>query len=121
MAHRILIADDDEFLTQMYRFTLDGEDRTLEIVHDGEAAIASITKEKPDALLLDLLMPKVDGFGVLEAVRGKGYTFPIIILSNVNDTVDQAKCREMGATDFYNKSSTDLEGLSALIKKYLTA
>jgi CheY-like chemotaxis protein len=116
---RILIADDDDFLTQMYRLTLSGPGRELEIVHDGEAVLASASARAPDLLVLDLLMPKMDGFGVLTALQGKGARFPVIILSNVNDTVDQEKCKALGATDFYNKSSTDLEGLAAMVKRIL--
>jgi CheY-like chemotaxis protein len=119
MPRRILIADDDDFLTQMYRLTLSGADRELELVHDGEAVLSSVAALKPDLLVLDLLMPKMDGFAVLTALKEKGLSFPVIVLTNVNDTADQERCRGLGATDFYNKSSTDLEGLAAMVKKCL--
>ncbi len=121
MPKRILIADDDNFLTEMYRLTLATLDATIEIVHDGEAVLTSIAAIKPDILILDLLMPKMDGFQTLEKVRAQGETFPIIVLSNVNDKADQEKCRGLGATDFYYKSSTDLDGLAVMVQKYLTA
>ncbi|MDB4978438.1 MAG: winged helix family two component transcriptional regulator [Candidatus Peribacteria bacterium] len=121
MTNRIFIVDDDEFLTQMYRLTLNGPDRAVEIYHDGEAVLAAVEAGEPGILVLDLLMPKLDGFGVLQKLKDKGCHFPIIILSNVGGTVDQEKCRALGATDFYNKSSTDLEGLAAMVSKYLPA
>ena len=119
MSHRILIADDDEFLTQMYRLAVDGPDRIIEVVHDGEAVLECVKANKPSILVLDLLMPKMDGFTVLRHLQEQGYNFPVIVLSNVNEIVDQEKCRGLGARDFYNKSNTDLDGLGTMIRTYL--
>ena len=121
MKKRILITDDDEFLTSMYKLSLHQSDREITLASDGLQAVSLIDKEQPDLLILDLLMPKMDGFAVLNHIREKHYRFPVIILSNVQDTMDQKKCLELGAKDFYCKSDTDLDGLVEKVRRFLPA
>lgn len=119
MKKNIYIVDDDTFLTSMYNLSIQGPDREITIMHDGEAAVAAIDAKRPDLLILDLLMPKLDGFGVLEYCKKKEYTFPIIILSNIEDAMDKAKCMRIGAKDYYSKNSTDLDELAAKVSGQL--
>ena len=119
MPKKILIAEDDSFLTKMYKLNLDEDDWEVEIVANGEQATLSMDKEKPDILLLDLLMPKVDGFAVLEHVKRKGYTFPVIILTNLSQEVDQKKCKDLGAVGYFTKSDMDIDQLVSMVKKYV--
>jgi len=119
MSKHVLIVDDDEFLTSMYQLSLKKEFADIHIAHDGEEAIALIDKQQPDLLMLDLLMPKLDGFAVLKHVREKGYKFPVIILSNLKGDIDQKRCKELGAADFYCKSDTDLDALAEKVHEYL--
>lgn len=116
---RILIAEDDQFLNKMYRLNLEQEGWDVEIVNNGKKAIEAIEKDAPDVLLLDLLMPKVDGFAVLEHIRIKKHKFPVIIMSNLSQEIDQTKCKELGAKDYFVKSDMDLEELSKKISTYL--
>lgn len=119
MSKYILIAEDDAFLSKMYKFHLsETEGWEVEVARNGEEAVVAMDKKKPDILLLDLLMPKLDGYGVLEHKTKKGYKFPVIILSNLSQEVDRAKCSEMGAVDYFVKSETEMEDLSEKIKKY---
>lgn len=116
----ILITDDDEFLTSMYKLTLEKIGAEIIVAHDGEQALKMIGGKKPDLLILDLLMPKMDGFAVLQKLKEQGGAmFPIIILSNLREQMDQQKCHEMGARDFFCKSEMDLEELAEKVKKYL--
>lgn len=119
MSKHILIVDDDEFLTSMYQLSLAKEHALITVAHDGEQAIAMLDKDQPDLLILDLLMPKVDGFSVLQHVKQKGYKFPVIILSNLKGEMDLKKCMDLGAKDFYCKSDTDLEALAEKVRKHL--
>jgi len=119
MTKKILIAEDDSFLMKMYKLNLDQSGWEIEIVEDGEKAIASMDKSKPDILLLDLLMPKVDGFAVLEHVNEKEYKFPVIIMSNLSQEVDQQKCKDLGAKDYFVKSDMDIDQLLTRVKKYI--
>ncbi len=117
---RILIADDDKFLTSMFALSLQTEDRDITIAHDGSEVI-ELTKTAPkfDLVILDLLMPKVDGYHVLEYFRDNNYSCPVIMLSNVQNEEEQKKCIDCGAKDFYNKNTTDLDGLVSKVKKYV--
>lgn len=119
MTKRIYIVDDDEFLTSMYNLSIHGPDREITIMHDGEAAIRALDTQIPDLLILDLLMPKLDGFGVLEHIRTKKYSCPVIVLSNVEDAMDKKRCMEIGAKDYYCKNSTDLESLANKVAQQL--
>lgn len=120
MNKTILIAEDDQFLTKMYKFHLaEQQGWTIEIVGNGEEAIAAMDKQQPDILLLDLLMPKLDGYGVMEHVRAKKYTFPVLIMSNLSQQIDQQKCKELGAQNYFIKSEVEMEQLVEIINKYL--
>lgn len=120
MTKRVIIAEDDAFLNKMYRINLEEETECdFVFCENGEIAIEEIEQEQPHLLLLDLLMPKVDGFGVLQHVNTKGYDFPIIILSNLSQDIDKKKCEELGAKDYFVKSDMDLDQLLEKVKAYL--
>lgn len=121
MSKKILVAEDDQFLIKMYKINLEQEGLEITIAKNGEEAIAEMDKDQPALLILDLLMPKVDGFAVLEHVKEKGYTFPVIILSNLSQEVDQKKCEELGAVGYFVKSDTDIEDLVKKVKSYLSS
>lgn len=119
MPKKILIAEDDSFLVKMYKLELGEEGFEVEVAKDGEKAIESMDKQQPDILLLDLLMPKVDGFKVLEHINEKKYKFPVVVFSNLSQDVDKKKCEELGAEEYFVKSDMDIQELSKKIKKYL--
>jgi len=120
MTNKILIAEDDGFLVKMYQLEL-GEEQgfDIDIATDGISAIEKIDKNQPDLLLLDLLMPKTDGFGVLEHIQNKGYKFPVIILSNLSKEIDRDRCTKLGAKDYFVKSDMDMDDLTKIIKEYI--
>ena len=119
MSKKILIAEDDQFLNKMYKLHFeDNEDYEVDTVHNGEEALKKIEESAPDLLILDLLMPKMDGFTVLEKLQGK-LDFPVIILTNLSQKADEARCKELGASDFFVKSDVDLDDLSAKVKKHI--
>lgn len=115
----ILICDDDPFLTEMYALSLTKPHVHIAIVHNGKDAIAAVEKQTPDIMLLDLLMPVMDGFHFLEERAKRGWTFPVIVLSNVSQEEDTKRCLENGATDFFPKSETDLEKLQKKVEMYV--
>ncbi len=91
----------------------------VRVAENGEEAIAAMDESQPDLLLLDLLMPKKDGYAVLNHVKGKAYAFPVIIMSNLSDELDKEKCLSLGAKDFFIKSDMDEDELWPTIQKYL--
>lgn len=112
----ILIAEDETILNKMYKFNIEQAGFEVATAHNGQEAIDAMDKRKPDVLVLDLLMPKVDGFGVMEHVKSKKYTFPVIVLSNLSQDIDMSKCKEWGVVDYFVKSEMDLGNLIEKLK-----
>lgn len=116
---KILIAEDEEFIANLYKVNLEKHGVEAEVAGDGQAAIDALDRERPDLLLLDLLMPDKDGFQVLEHIMSKGYELPVVILTNLSQEIDKQKCQEMGAKDFFVKSDLSVEELWERISAYL--
>ena len=116
----ILIAEDDAVLREVYvkKFSIAGY--IIRAVTNGQEAIDEIEKQKPDIAILDLNMPVLDGFAVLERYPRTARTFPIIILSNFGDTKNKERGVALGADDFFIKSEmtikTLLEKVTTLMK-----
>ena len=116
----VLVAEDDAFFRETIQLALEEHGiRVLTARHGGEA-IDMLKSEKPDLLLLDLLMPQTDGFAVLSHVREHGIQTPVVILSNLSDDIDNDKCFSLGAKDYFIKSDMDEDELWPKIEKYLT-
>jgi len=116
----ILIAEDDAVLREVYvkKFSLSGFNiRTAE---NGQKAVELIEQEKPDLLVIDLNMPVMDGFSVLERFPRSAREFPILVLSNFGDTKNRERGLSLGADDFFIKSEmtikTLLDKVTALMK-----
>lgn len=116
---RILITEDNAKLLKMSKATLEKAGYEVETALNGEEAIAIMDEKNIDLLLLDLLTPKVNGFGVMEHARKMKYKFPIIVLTNLSENIDRKQCKELGATDFLVKSDTDLPDLAEKVRVYL--
>jgi CheY-like chemotaxis protein len=114
----ILIAEDEPVLRDMIVQALEEHGVQTRASHNGQEAILELEKQLPDILLLDLLMPKVDGYGVLQYVNEKGWDLSVIVLSNLSDPKEEEKCREWGAKDFLVKSNLDEEELWGKIQSW---
>jgi len=102
---KILIADDRSEVVELVKVTLEGEGyRTID-ASDGREALEKIRKEKPDLILLDIVMPKMNGFEVLSRVKKDPKTkeIPIVMLTAQGQKVDQEKGRRLGARDYITK------------------
>ncbi len=117
----ILVAEDDAVLREVYtkKFTLSGyEIRTAE---NGEVTVAEIAKKTPDILLLDINMPVLDGFGVLQKFPRDKRTFPIIMLTNFGDDNNRKRGEELGADDYFIKSEMTIRKLLEMVEALLKA
>ncbi|HSH04535.1 MAG TPA: GAF domain-containing protein [Anaerolineae bacterium] len=101
----ILIADDSSVNRSILKRTLKQQDYTVIEAKGGREALEALNQYPIDALLLDLIMPDIDGYEVLETIKQNPIlqSLPIIILSNINDADSVARCIQMGATDFLPK------------------
>jgi DNA-binding response OmpR family regulator len=106
MPKRILIIEDDKFLRELIARKLLGEDFEVSEAVDGEEGIKKIKEEKPDLILLDLILPGIDGFEVLARMREESAlsSIPVIILSNLGQKEDVEKGLKMGAVDYLIKA-----------------
>jgi len=103
---RILIVEDDSFLSEMYTTKLELEGFEVLIAIDGEEALNKMRLNKLDVVLLDLLMPKKDGFEVLKEKFNdpKIKDIPVIILTNLSQKEQIKECYELGVRDFLIKA-----------------
>lgn len=117
----ILIAEDDPVLRNLYikKFALSGYD--IRTVEDGEQAVAAIQTKKPDVLILDIHMPKMTGFQVLESLQQTGRQFPVIMLSNFADEMSQLRAKELGADDYFVKKDMTIKSLLEMVERLMKA
>jgi len=102
----VLIVEDDAFLREIAAKKLQAEGFSVSAAGDGNEAIEKISQQAPDIIVLDLILPELDGFGVLEKVRTNPATkdTPVIILSNLGQEEDIEKAKSLGATDYLVKA-----------------
>jgi len=102
----ILIVEDDVFLADLYRTKFDLEGFDVSVAYDGEKGIEMVSKKKPEVILLDLILPKVNGFAVLEAIKAdkKLKNIPVILLTNLSQKSDVERGLELGAVDYLIKA-----------------
>ncbi len=113
---KILIAEDEKSMAKAMglKFQKSGFDPTL--VFDGEEAIAALEKSSFDLLLLDLIMPKLDGFGVLEKIKEKKIKIKVIVTSNLSQEEDIKRAKGLGAVDYIVKSNTQIQDIVNKVK-----
>ena len=117
---KILIIDDDPFIMDMYVIKLKEEHFLIETAHDGKEGLKKIKEFNPDVVLLDVVMPIMDGFGMLEVLRaGDGHTAKIILLTNLGQQQDVERGMHLGADDYLIKAHFTPSEVVAKIKSLL--
>jgi DNA-binding response OmpR family regulator len=119
MSKSVLVVEDDQFLAETIRLAIEDNGGTVRMAGDGEAAIEEIEKQRPDLLLLDIIMPKKDGLAVLQYLHAKKYDFPVVILSNLSGDMDPQYYFSLGVREYLVKSDMDESDLWPRIQKYL--
>src|SRR4051812_38798031 len=100
---KVLIVDDEPDILLLLRIDLEAEGYETLLAADGETAIRRITEERPDVVLLDVMMPVVDGWGVLKRLAAQGSTTKVIVLSAKASDGDVAHALELGAHEYVTK------------------
>ena len=118
---KILLVEDDEGLAQVYVTRLDIEGFEVRRVPNGEDALAAALEFKPDLILLDVMMPKVNGFDVLDILRNTPETtnIKIIMLTALSQEADRKKAEEMGVDDYLVKSQVVIADVIERVKMHL--
>ncbi len=99
---KILVVEDDVNIAELLRLYLEKENFKVTIAHDGGKGVAEFEKEKPDLVLLDVMMPVMDGWSVLKEIRASSKV-PVIMLTAKGETFDKVSGLEMGADDYISK------------------
>ena len=118
---RILLVEDDRFLRKAAEATLKQQGYTVITAADGEEALRVARSEPLDLILLDLIMPKLNGFQVLNALKTDAPTahIPVIILSNLGQDRDVQQAMEAGATAYFIKADLSLQALVQRVEEAL--
>lgn len=102
MGNKILIADDEKNIVELAKLYLERDGFSTVCAYDGEEALSVFEKETPELIILDIMMPKIDGWQVCREIR-KNSQIPIIMLTAKSDTFDKVLGLELGADDYMTK------------------
>ncbi len=120
---KILVVEDDQLLLDLCCKKLQKEGFDVDIAIDGNTALEKIISNKPDLILLDLVLPGIDGFEILKKIRedsdDKIKKIPVIILSNLGQESDIEKGKKLGATDYFIKASVTMDEIARKVKDLL--
>jgi len=118
---RILVAEDDRFLRKAAEVTLRRHGFTVLTASDGEAALQIARAETPDLVLLDLIMPRLQGFEVLRTLKQDPATeaIPVIVLSSLSQASDVRQAMEEGAAAYFVKADLSLQALVQRVEEAL--
>lgn len=108
MSKRVLVVDDEKLIVKGIRFSLEQDGMHVESAYDGEEALAKATANEYDMILLDVMLPKMDGFEVCRAIR-EFSDVPIVMLTAKGDDMDKILGLEFGADDYITKPFNILE------------
>ena len=120
---RILLAEDERSLSKAIVTLLEKSNYSVDAVYDGEEAVSYIESGNYDAMILDIMMPKMDGITALKEIRSKGYNIPVLILSARSEVNDKVMGLDSGANDYLTKPFSVKELLArirAMTRKYET-
>ena len=120
-AKKIVIVEDDKFLRDVISRKLTKEGFLVHSAENGEDGVKFIFEDNPDIILLDIILPGIDGFEVLERVKKdeKTKNIPVLVLSNLSQKSDVDRARALGAEDFMVKSNFTPGEISARLKEIL--
>ncbi len=116
---QVLIVEDEKPLSHALEMKLGHQGYGTRVVTNGTEALAALEKGHYDMILLDLIMPIMDGFAVLTELKARKNKIPVIVLSNLGQNEDQVKSKELGAIDYFVKSNTPIADIVARIAKAL--
>lgn len=118
---KILVVEDDRFLSLVLKGKLEKEGFLVLQAYDGEEGLQMIKKELPDLVMLDLIMPKVSGFELLEkiSIDPQLSQIPVVVASNLGQESDIAKAKSLGVLEYYVKVKTSVDDLVKMLKNMM--
>jgi len=118
---KILLVEDDDSLASVYQMRLEAEGFTVTRASNGEEALAQAVASSPDIILLDVMMPKVSGFDVLDILRNTPETTntKVIMLTALSQEADKQRARDLGVDDYLVKSQVVISDVVQKVKEKL--
>lgn len=118
---KILVVEDDGMISSMYKTKFEADGFEVLIAADGASGLEIAKQEKPDMVMLDVILPQLDGFSVLEEIKKDKAlkATPVIMLTNLSTEEDKIKGEKLGALDYLVKASLTPGQVSSKIKKVL--
>jgi len=119
--NNVLVVEDEEFLVRALKDNLLSEGYSVAVAMDGEAVFDELAKKKPNLILLDILLPKKNGFDVLKDLKAnpEWQLIPVIVLSNLGEDTEIKRALELGANDYFVKSQHPIQEVIEKVREYL--
>jgi DNA-binding response OmpR family regulator len=105
---RILVAEDEKAMAHALEVKLTKAGFVVDLASDGKTALEKIQSGKYELILLDIMMPKLNGFEILESLEKTGNTVPVIVTSNLGQDEDAKRAKSLGAAEYFIKSNTPI-------------
>ena len=119
MIKTVLVVEDESPLANMYKIAFELKNIEVDIASDGASAIAKVLRFKPDLVLLDIMMPKVNGFEFLQAIRKNSSLQPqIVVNSNLEQKDDEQTATDLGANFYLRKSKYTAREIVSKVENY---
>lgn len=116
---KILIIEDERPMAKILSLKLEQNDFVVDVAYDGEEGLQAVRDKDYDGIILDLVMPKTDGFAFLEEFSRMGKKTPVIVVSNLGQQVDIKRAKELGVETYLVKSDVNLNKIIAIILETL--
>ena len=118
---KILFIEDDPLIIKIYSTRLKSDGHEIFSAENGEEGLKLAFEKKPDVIVLDVMMPRIDGFGVLETLRKDAYFAdkPILMYSNLNNEEEIVRAKQMKVTEFIVKANLSPTQMVEKIKQYI--
>ena len=118
----ILIVEDDQTIATLYSVSLQNDGYAVAVAENGEQGLTLARAQRPGVILLDIIMPKMDGFSMLKELKSDEATkgIPVVLLTNLGQDEDKARGEELGASEYLVKTDYTPRQVSEKIKIYLT-
>lgn len=121
MAKKILIIEDEELINGLLEKKLSQQGYSVKVANDGQEGLEALKEERPDIVLLDIIMPRKNGFEVMEEMQKEGWLkdVPVIIISNSGQPVELDRAKKLGAKDWLIKTEFDPQEVIEKVKKQI--
>jgi len=119
MAKKILVIEDEKVLSDVLRVKIEKEGYEVLVAYDGKEGYKQIKEWKPDLILLDILLPKMDGYEILENLKKEKIKTPVLVISNSGQPVEMEETKKLGAVDSLVKAQFEPAEVISKLRHYL--